>query len=231
MVAILVFLTFMIAIFIEVMAHRKTQKKEVQIALVKSEKVTLSPLLAIPKRTNTVQFPNDFYYHNGHAWVKLEGRDKVRLGLDDLTQKVMGSIDEIELPPLGKELNQGDVAWGIRHGKRKLGQLSPLGGIVIEVNEKLKREPSLLNQFPYDEGWILKIKPKALGKEMSALMDSFHARIYLDEIKAKLRSSFNNENLGTVYGDGEEVITEASEKLDEKWWRIFVKQLFHSSPD
>ncbi len=104
MVAILVFLTFMVAIFIEVMAHRKTHRREVPIGVVNREKVSLSPVIAIPKRETTIQFPNDFYYHNGHAWVKLEGRDRAILGLDDLTQKVMGIINEIGLPPLGKEL-------------------------------------------------------------------------------------------------------------------------------
>ncbi len=50
-------------------------------------------------------------------------------------------------------------------------------------------------------------------------------------MKAKLRSSFNHEALGTVYGDGEEILSYAAEKLDEKWWRILVTQLFRSSPE
>lgn len=231
MVIILVFLTFSIAILIEVISHRRAAKREVSLGLANKDAVYLSPGMAVSPRSNGLQFPKDLYYHNGHTWAKLEGKDEVLVGLDDLTQKVMGKIEEIEIPPLGRTLNQGEVAWRVRHGNRKLSQISPLGGTVVEVNEKLKKDPALINRSPYEEGWILKIKPKALGEEILGLMDSFQMKIYFDEIKAKLRSSFNHEALGTVYGDGEEVITEASEKLDEKWWRVLVKQLFHSSTD
>lgn len=230
MVVILVFLTFSIAILIEVISHRRATKREVSLVWAK-DAIHLSPAMAISPRSNGLQFPKDLYYHNGHGWAKLKEKGEVIVGLDDLTQKVMGNIEEIEVPPLGRKLNQGEVAWKIRHGKRQLKQLAPLGGIVVEVNERLKKDPTLVNRSPYEEGWILKIKPEALGEEILGLMDSFQIKIYFDEMKAKLRSSFNNEALGTVYGDGEEVITGASDKLDEKWWKILVKQLFHSSPD
>lgn len=231
MVIILVFLTFSIAILIEVISHRRAGRSEISLARANKDEVHLSPAMAISQRSNGLQFPKELYYHNGHAWAKLGGKDEVLIGLDDLTQKVMGNIEEIEIPPLGGRLNQGEVAWKIRHGNRKLSQIAPLGGTVVEVNEKLKRDPTLANRSPYEEGWILKIKPKALGEEILGLMDSFQMKLYFDEMKAKLRSSLNHEPLGTVYGDGEEVITGASDKLDEKWWKILVKQLFHSSPD
>ena len=138
--------------------------------------------------------------------MKLEEGNRIRVGLDDFTQQVMGNIDEIEIPLPGGELNQGEVAWKVRHGKRKLSQLAPLGGTVVEVNEKLRRDPTLANRSPYEEGWILKIQTKALNKEMPELMDSFQFKAHFDQCKAKLMSSFNNQTLGPVYGDGEEVI-------------------------
>jgi len=228
MVIILVFLTIFVAISIEVLRSRKARKAEAGIAL---ETAIPSTVISFSQRRNHLQFPKDFYYHNGHAWAKLEEKDVVKLGLDDLTQKVIGKVEAIEIPPVGDSISQGKVAWKLYHGKRKLGQLSPLGGRVIEVNEKLKEDPSLINQSPYEEGWILKIKPNNLGEELPELMDSLQMKIHFDQVKAKLRSSLEHESLGTVYGDGEEIITNASDKLDEKWWRILVTQLFHSSPE
>lgn len=231
MVIILVLLTVLVAISIEVLRHRKAQRREIPIALAEGSQVSLSPVLAAPQKSNGLHFPKEYYYHNGHAWAKLEEKDLVKIGLDDLTQKIMGDIEEIETPAPGKSLNQGEVVWKIRHGQRKLRQLSPLGGTVVEVNEKLIKDPSLMNRSPYEEGWILKIKPKALGEELPKLMDSLQMKIHFDQMKAKLRSSFNHETLGTVYGDGEEILSCATDKLDEKWWRILVTQLFRSSPE
>ena len=73
--------------------------------------------------------------------------------------------------------------------KRKLSQLAPLGGTVVDVNEKLIKDPTLANRSPYEEGWILKIQTKALNKEMPELMDSLQFKAHFDQCKAKLMSS------------------------------------------
>jgi hypothetical protein len=102
---------------------------------------------------------------------------------------------------------------------------------VVEVNEKLRRDPTLANRSPYEEGWILKIQGKALNKEMPGLMDALQFKVHFDQCKASLMSSFNNETLGLAYGDGGEVVQGAASKLDEKTWKILVTQLFHSSSE
>jgi glycine cleavage system H protein len=177
------------------------------------------------------QFPEDVYYHNGHAWMKIEEGNRIRIGLDDFTQQVMGNFDKIEIPSPGGELKQGEVAWKVSNGTRKLSQLAPLGGTVVEVNEKLRRDPALANRSPYEEGWILKIQTKALNKEMPGLMDSSQFKAHFDQCKARLMSFFNNQTLGLAYGDGEEVIQGVASKLDEGTWKVLVTQLFHSSPE
>jgi glycine cleavage system H lipoate-binding protein len=193
----------------------------------------VSPVAVAPNSGRVPWFPEDVYYHRGHAWVKLEEGNRMRIGLDDFTQQVMGDIEGLEIPPLGGKLNQGEVAWKIRHGKRKLSQLAPLGGTVVELNEKLKKDPTLINRSPYDEGWIMKIQTKGLNKEMPKLMDALQFKVHFDQDKARVMSSFNNnhQTLGAVYGDGEEVVKGAATKLDEVMWKILVTQLFHSSSE
>jgi glycine cleavage system H lipoate-binding protein len=193
--------------------------------------MAVSPAVAASGSGRIPQFPGNIYYHNGHAWIRLDENNSIRIGLDDFTQQVMGDIDEIEIPPVGSKLNQGEVAWRLRRGERKLSQLAPLGGTVVEINEKLRQDPSLANRSPYEKGWILKIQPKAFNDEMPKLMDSFQFRVYFDQLKAKMMSIINHQSLGIVYGDGGEVVKGAAAQLEEKYWRLLVAQLFRSSPE
>ena len=231
MVVILVVMTIFLAFLVHAILHRLALRRKVSWAKMERNWVGVSPAVAVPVPGRVPQFPDDLYYHNGHAWMKFEEGKRIRVGLDDFTQQVMGNFDQIEIPSPGGELKQGEVAWKVRNGNRKLSQLAPLGGTVVEVNEKLRRDPSLANRSPYEEGWILKIQAKALNKEMPALMDSFQFKAHFDQCKAKLMSFFNNQTLGLAYGDGEEVIKGVASTLDERMWKELVTQLFHSSPE
>jgi glycine cleavage system H lipoate-binding protein len=231
MVVILVALTFFVIMLAQVISHHLAHKREVSRPELERGWTKVSPVAVAPNPGRVPQFPEDVYYHMGHAWVKLEEGNRIKVGLDDFAQQVMGDIDGIEIPPPGGKLNQGDIAWKVRHGRWNLSQLAPLGGTVVEVNEKLKKDPTLANRSPYGEGWILKIQTKALNKEMPELMDSFQFRAYFDRCKANLMSCFNNQTLGPAYGDGEEVIKGVASKLDERTWKMLVAQLFHSSAE
>ncbi|HXX36192.1 MAG TPA: hypothetical protein VEM15_17110 [Thermodesulfobacteriota bacterium] len=228
MVLILVALTIFAVFVIQAILHRSTRRIEVPLAELEKGLRVISP---IPAPARVPQFPADVYYHNGHAWMKLEGGNRITVGLDDFTQQVMGNIDDIKIPSIGAKLNQGKVAWKVRHGERKLSQLAPLGGTVVDVNENLIKDPTLANRSPYEEGWILKIQAEGLNKEMPELMDSLQFRAHFDRCKAKLMSSFNSQTLGLAYGDGGEVISGVASKLDGMAWKTLVAELFHSSPD
>jgi glycine cleavage system H lipoate-binding protein len=231
MVVILVALKIFSTILIGSILANQARKREVTRAGFRRGQMELAPVAAMPAFGRALQFPKDVYYHDGHSWAKLEGGNRVRVGLDDFTQQVMGDIEDIELPSIGSQLKQGEVAWKLRQGKRKLSQLAPLGGTVVELNEKVIKDPSLANSSPYEKGWILKIQPKAFSEEMPELMDSFQFQVHFDRLKAKLRSSFNHQSLGMVYGDGGEVIKGVGGILEERLWKILVTQLFHTSPE
>jgi glycine cleavage system H protein len=231
MVVILVALTIFGIFLAHAISQRLAHKRGILRVGLEKNRMALSPVAAAPLPGRVPQFPEDVYYHRGHAWVKLEDGNTMRIGLDDFTQQVMGDIEGIAIPSPGGELSQGEVAWRVRHGKRKLSQLAPLGGTVVEVNEKLKKDPTLANRSPYKEGWILKIRTRSLNREMRELMDSLQFKAHFDRDKAKFMSSFNDHALGAVYGDGGEVIKGAATKLDEGMWKKLVIELFHSSPE
>ncbi len=231
MVVILVALTFLVVILAQVISRRVAHRRKLYLAQAEGTWANVPPLAVAPVSGRVPQFPGDIYYHRGHAWVRLEEGNMMKIGLDDFTQQVMGDIEGIEVPSPGGKLSQGEVAWRVRHGKRKLNQLAPLGGTVVEVNEKLRKDPTLINRSPYEDGWILKIRTTGLNKEMPKLMDSFQFKTHFDQDKAKIMSSFTNQSLGAVYGDGEEVIKGAATKLGEGMWKLLVTQLFHSFPE
>ncbi len=230
MVVLLVGFTFIGAILVAAILRHRAEKREV-LRVGAERSWEAGPVAVVSHFERMPLFPKEVYYHDGHTWARLEEGDKVRVGLDDFTQQVMGDIQDIEIPRVGTYLNQGEAAWKLRHDKRKLSQLAPLGGTVVEVNEKLMKDPSLANRSPYEEGWVLKIEPKALGDEMPKLMDSFQFKMHFEQVKAKLISSLNDEAVGRVYADGGELIKGASAKLDDRLWKILVTQLFHSNPD
>ncbi|MCX8117775.1 MAG: glycine cleavage system protein H [Desulfobacterota bacterium] len=232
MVFIFVVMTFIGAIVIGNIIRRRVLEKEASRRVVRREPVMrLGPVAAVPAFEGALQFPKDVYFHKGHAWAKPGEGNEVKVGLDDFTQQVMGDIEGIEVPPVGSQLKQGEVAWKLRKGKRQLKQLAPLGGTVVAVNEKVVKDPSLLNLSPYEKGWILKIRPKAFSEELPELMDAFQFEIHFDRLKNKFRSSLSHQSLGVVYGDGGELVRGAGGILEDRLWKILVTELFHTTPE
>ena len=122
MVVILVALTFLVVIIARGVAKSARRRVALRVEVQRSQG-HLSPVKAVNHSGRVPQFPEDVYYHMGHAWVKVEEGNRIRVGLDDFTQQVMGDIDGIEIPPPGGTLNQGGIAWKVRHGSRNLSQL------------------------------------------------------------------------------------------------------------
>ena len=82
--------------------------------------------------------PMDFYFHDGHAWARIESGGYIRIGLDDFALKVLGKAEALDLPLMGKELDQGKVGWGLKRKDNLADVLSPIDGIIVEVNSQLR---------------------------------------------------------------------------------------------
>jgi len=102
-----------------------------------------------------------------HEWV--EKNDLIIVGITEFAQDQLGDIVSIELPEIGSTFKQNDVIAIIDSVKASSDIYCPIGGKIIEVNEKLLEHPEMINQFPYDEGWIVKIKPSNLQQFDSLL--------------------------------------------------------------
>ena len=121
------------------------------------------------KQLFELNFPDSCRYSENHAWARMEN-DHVVIGMSDYAQDQLGDIVYIELPETGSTLEQGEPI-AVESNKTVTELLLPLGGEVLEVNEKLEDAPELVNRAPYDEGWIVKIKPSDFA-DMDSLMSA-----------------------------------------------------------
>ncbi len=104
------------------------------------------------------------------AWIKVEG-EKVRIGITDYAQKQLREIVFAELPEEGTDLNQNDPYGTLESVKAVSDLISPLSGKIEEVNEEVKSNPEILNEDPFEKGWLIVLKPSNLDEELANLMD------------------------------------------------------------
>lgn len=117
-----------------------------------------------------MKFPADLKYHPEHTWAKIEG-DTALIGITDHAQKELGEVLYVDLPEVGAKLVQGEVFGSVESAKVASDLFAPMSGQVLEFNEDLEDNPELVNESPYEEGWIAKIKLTAADEEEN-LMDS-----------------------------------------------------------
>jgi len=115
-----------------------------------------------------------------HEWVRIEG-DSAVVGITDYAQHELGDVVYVELPALGKELKKGDPAANIESVKAVSDVFAPLSGAITEVNGKLGNNPELVNQEPYGEGLLFKMKIKQMD-ELKELLDQKKYEEYLQGI-------------------------------------------------
>lgn len=124
------------------------------------------------------------YYTREHEWAKMED-DYFKVGITDYAQKGLHEIVYVDLPEVSKTVAQTEPIGTVESVKAISEIYSPLSGKIIKINEELEESPELVNESPYDAGWIVVIKPQALEKELKTLMTSEE---YAEFIRKLLKS-------------------------------------------
>jgi len=114
--------------------------------------------------------PDELYYHKDHAWVKIESDGNVRVGMNDFYQKSAGDTTYIDLPFEGDEIEQGETCGKIQSAKWVGKFVSPVSGEIIQTNEELEDDCTLINKSSYDKGWIMIVKPSNLDEDLKNLI-------------------------------------------------------------
>jgi len=132
-------------------------------------------------------FPDDMYFHKDHMWVRVEG-DKVRTGYNAWAADAAGKLVSIKTRPAGKKVKAGKTLGSVESGKWVGSLKVPVSGTIAEINPALKGSPNIINDGPYDDGWVALIEPSDLDGDLAQLMkgdDSAALEAWLAEEKAK----------------------------------------------
>ena len=103
-----------------------------------------------------MDFPEELKYSKEHVWVRIEG-DSAVIGITDFAQEELGAISGVELPDEGDEIEQDDSVGSIEARKTVADIYAPFSGIVLTVNQEVLDTPTLMNDDPYDGGWLVEV--------------------------------------------------------------------------
>uniref|UniRef100_A0A0E0M9Q4 Glycine cleavage system H protein n=1 Tax=Oryza punctata TaxID=4537 RepID=A0A0E0M9Q4_ORYPU len=126
-----------------------------------------APAYSISRYFSTVL--DGLKYSSSHEWVKNDG-SVATIGITDHAQGHLGEVVFVELPEAGAKVSQGGAFGNVESVKATSDVNSPISGEVVEVNDKLSETPGLINSSPYEDGWMIKVKPSS-PSEMDALLD------------------------------------------------------------
>ncbi len=111
--------------------------------------------------------PEELQYTRSHEWVRTED-DTATIGITDYAQEELGDIVFVELPEEGATFDAGDSFGTVESVKAVSDLYAPVGGEVVEVNEALEESPEKINEDPYGDGWIVKLRVSDEGDLLSA---------------------------------------------------------------
>lgn len=118
----------------------------------------------------------DLYYSKEHTWVSIENKTAT-VGITAFAQKELGEIVYVDLPNVNHNFNQDEVFGSVEAIKTVSDLFMPLSGKIIETNEQLLKEPTLVNSNPFDNGWMVKIEIEDLRETENLLTAEKYAQL------------------------------------------------------
>ena len=115
-----------------------------------------------------MNFPEELRYTPQHEWLRVDGSIGT-IGITDFAQGELGDVVFLELPAVGKKVKKGESCGTIEAVKTVAELYSPISGEILEVNEKIKDSPEVVNKDPYGDGWMVKISVSD-QKELGSLL-------------------------------------------------------------
>jgi glycine cleavage system H protein len=116
-----------------------------------------------------MNFPEELKYTKDHEWIKIEG-ELATIGITEFAQKELGDIVYVEVETVGETIEAGEVFGTVEAVKTVSDLFMPLTGEILEFNEELESSPELVNESPYDAGWMVKVK--VAGEVPTDLLDA-----------------------------------------------------------
>jgi len=123
--------------------------------------------------------PDNLLYAASHEWARKLDDDIIEVGITDYAQQALGDVVYIELPEVGEEVAATEECCAVESVKAASDIYAPVTGEIVAVNDKLDEEPELLNESPFEDGWMFRIKASNIS-ELDALLN---AQAYLNQLE------------------------------------------------
>ena len=180
-------------------------------------------------RVGHLRWRRDSYYTPGHLWLRPLRHLAVRVGVDDIAERLLPDVESIALPQVGARVRRGEPIADIRCGHGRVVLPAPVAGTIAAVNARLVNVPALVHRDPYRRGWFVDIEPQ------EARFDGFaagaRARAWLASEEQRLAGFFERA-LGIAAADGGELIRTPPDALtDDQWSTIRAAFLEPAVPD
>ncbi|MBC8322892.1 MAG: glycine cleavage system protein H [Candidatus Marinimicrobia bacterium] len=115
-------------------------------------------------------YKSDRFYNSNHLWSKQEKNGQITIGMDELGLDSLGEMAYLTLPAVGTPVEMGKVMGSMEAAKMTGELFAPITGIVLEKNDAVLENPLLVNEDPYDTGWLIKIEPANWAEESAAMV-------------------------------------------------------------
>ncbi len=168
------------------------------------------------------KIPQGYYFHHGHTWVKIEEGSSVRVGIDDFALRMLGPLDRIESPLIGREVKRDRADISLYRGKNHAKVLSPISGVVTSINSKLREEGSFANKAPYSEGWVMRVQPAMLRQDLKNLMIHNETGYFMEKQVDRLYQEIE-EVAGPMATDGGHLGDDIYGSMPQLNWKKLTK--------
>jgi len=162
--------------------------------------------------------PVDYHFHNGHTWARIESGGYIRIGIDDFALKVLGEADAFDLPLMGKEFDPDKPGWGMKRKDNLADVLSPVGGVITDVNHSIRENPGQANRDPYGDGWLFLVRAGDIKKSVSSLMAEDKSFNWMGEEVTALESMIEDV-AGPLAADGGLLQADVYGNLPDLGWK------------
>ena len=182
-----------------------------------------------PRITEVFGFkaPTSIYLNRSHTWVAMEACGRVRLGLDDFIQKVLGPADAIKLPAAGVTWQRGQVGLTLVRKGKEAPVPAPLDGVVEVVNSKIRQRAALAHDDPYGEGWLCVVTPTNLQPDLEKLLFGRRNAAWIENETHKLLGMMES-SAGATLNTGGTVIGDIFGTHPQLGWENLVREFLRT---
>ena len=164
--------------------------------------------------------------HPSHSWARILFWH-VLVGADDLVQAALGPVQAVDLPPVGKRVEEGDRLFCLRRGDRCVEVRAPIAGTVLARNETLVRHPGIVNDEPFHRGWAVRLRAEDVHEGRRHLLHGAEARAWFGrEIDRLMTSLHTDEGAQACLADGGALVEDLYRHIDDDAWKRVTESFF-----